>query len=68
MPGGSSKTTMGLSERQRCALVSLMAAIIAAPSIDAEIRRRAQWLLWGLQGDDPLAAIRMAEQAEKNAA
>ena len=47
----------GLSREFQLALIKLLALVLAAPELDDDVERRAQWLKWKLEGHDPAAAI-----------
>jgi hypothetical protein len=43
----------GISRAYQCALIDTMDELLAAPGLDHDVARRAQWLKWGLQGYEP---------------
>jgi hypothetical protein len=47
----------GVSASEIMTLESLLERLIGRAGVDQELARRAQWLLWYLQGHDPTAVI-----------
>jgi hypothetical protein len=47
----------GVSASERATLEQLLERLISRAELDSELYRRAQWLLWYLQGHDPTAVI-----------
>ncbi|HLH92089.1 MAG TPA: hypothetical protein VKX28_26955 [Xanthobacteraceae bacterium] len=46
-------TNLGITDREREAALRLCARLIASPDVDREVARRATWLKWRLEGEEP---------------
>lgn len=44
---------LGISDGERGAAVALCERLISAPDVDREVKRRATWLKWRLEGTEP---------------
>jgi hypothetical protein len=47
----------GVSASERTTLEQLLERLVGCVGVDQELKRRAQWLLWYLQGHDPTAVV-----------
>jgi hypothetical protein len=43
----------GLAPARQRELVGIVARLVATAELDGDVRRRAQWLQWGLEGRQP---------------
>lgn len=46
-------TIRGVPRAVQRALINIPALLLASPELDADVERRARWLKWGLEGNDP---------------